>query len=412
MAITKLSDAANRHKPLLFTLLIFLMGYGGVSYFTLPAQEDPQFLVREAVVTTDHPGLAARRVELLITKPLERALNGIPEVKEIHSTSTHGKSVIHVKIEDKYFNLGQLWDAVRKRVREVTPSLPPGTQPPRVDDEFGDVAIVTAAITSEADDPAQLGRLAEHLQDDIYGIEGTKRVELHGYVPDVVEVELDPRRVEELGLTPEYIASALRRRNVLRSAGRLDSHTTSFVLLPTEDLQSTEDVANSLIVTPDGSTTLRLSDIGRVTRTAPDPTPAAAFFNGAPAIVVAASMQSGQRALDYGARVRAYLEGPARDMLPAGYSVDIVTYQPEAVARAVFGVSESVLQTLAIVLAVVIVFLGLRTGLIVGAIVPAVMLATLGVMGLYNLPLERMSLATLVISLGLLVDNGIVVAED
>jgi multidrug efflux pump subunit AcrB len=142
-----------------------------------------------------------------------------------------------------------------------------------------------------------------------------------------------------------------------------------------------------------------------------DPPDRTAFVNGKPAIVLAITMTPESNVLDFAPRVRSELETIETE-LPAGFTIEILTYQADQVASAVYGVSINVLQTLAIVLVVVIVFLGLRTGLIVGSIVPGVMLATIAVMGFLDLPIERMSLATLVIALGLLVDNGIVIAED
>ncbi|MEO1175447.1 MAG: efflux RND transporter permease subunit, partial [Myxococcota bacterium] len=155
----------------------------------------------------------------------------------------------------------------------------------------------------------------------------------------------------------------------------------------------------------------RLQDVAAVRRGYEDPPRRSAFYNGDPAIVFSVSMLPGLRALDYCAELAKLLD-ESRSVLPVGYTIDIITDQADAVARAVYGVSINVVQTLVIVLAVVVLFLGIRTGLIVGSLVPAVMLVSLTVMGMLGIALQRMSLATLVIALGLLVDNAIVIAED
>jgi len=154
-----------------------------------------------------------------------------------------------------------------------------------------------------------------------------------------------------------------------------------------------------------------LGELAEIRRTYTDPPSRLAYYNGEPAVILAVSMADGASVLDFGARVKERLDA-VQQTLPAGIELDLVTHQAEEVKRAIYGVSASVVQTLAVVLAVVILFLGLRTGLIVGSIVPAVMLVTIAVMAFLDLSLQRMSLATLVIALGLLVDNAIVLAED
>ncbi|UYG07383.1 efflux RND transporter permease subunit [Halomonas sp. M4R1S46] len=405
-----LSQIAYRRRPVFYLATLLAMLFGLYSYFTLPAREDPAITVREAVVTTAFPGLPAAQVEENITKPLEESIRAVGEVEEIRSTSMRGRSILHVEIQDRYFDLEQIWDEVRQKVEAARPALPAGTRDPVFNDDFGDVAVVTAALTAEDFPQAEQQEIAEHVRAALYGVPGTKKVELLGLQGQRVFIDIAEARLAELGLTPGDLAAQIQRRNIFPPGGVLEAGDQRLALEVSGEFTSLEALGDTELRLPDGGT-LRLRDLGEIRRGYQDPVDKPAYFNGEPAIVFAVSMLEGRSVLDYGRAVRTRLD-ELRATLPAGYRLDIMTFQPEQVANAVYGVTQSVLQTLAIVLGVVILFLGVRTGLIVGSIIPTVMLATLAVMGLMDITLQRASLATLVIALGLLVDNAIVVAED
>jgi multidrug efflux pump subunit AcrB len=406
-----LTQLARRHQPLALMLILVLMLFGAVSYVQLPAREDPKITIREAVVTTSYPGLSVDRVERLITKTIEEKVREVEQVDEIRSTSMPGKSIVHVVIDDSYFDLDQIWDEVRDKVEAARAELPEGTEPPQVNDDFGDVAVLTAALRSEDWGMREMYDMAKHVRDQLYGVPGTKRVEILGAQEERIWIETSNARLAELGLGPDQLTGILRSQNVIRPGGELDTGGRAFLIEPSGNFESPEDIEETLIRLPGSDDVIPLRDVAEVERGTVDPPVRTAYYNGEPAIVFAVSMLDGRSVLDYAERARAEIDR-LQQSLPVGYQLDVVTDQSEQVSRAVYGVSFNVLQTLGIVLAVVVVFLGLRTGLIVGAIVPTVMLATVAVMGFFEITLERMSLATLVIALGLLVDNGIVVAED
>jgi len=406
-----LSELGFRFRPVVGMLLVVLMAFGALSYFNLPAREDPEVTIREAVVTTRYPGLAPERMERLVTKTLEEAIRQVPEVEEIRSTSLAGRSIVHVQVDDRYFELDQIWDEVRDKIADATPDLPDGASDPVLNDDFGDVAVVTAALTSRDFSMSEMFDMAKHVRDRLYAVPGTKRVDILGARSERIHIETSNARLADLGIDPESLVAILADQNVIEPGGEVDAGPRSFLIEPTGNFESVEAIRETLIRLPGSGDIIQLRDVARVTRGYQDPPDQLAYYNGEPAIVFAVAMLSGNSVLDYGERVRTAL-GDIEDSLPVGYALDVVTYQAEQVANAVYGVTTNVLQTLAIVLAVVVLFLGVRTGLIVGAIVPAVMLVTLAVMGFFEMTLERMSLATLVIALGLLVDNGIVVAED
>jgi multidrug efflux pump subunit AcrB len=405
-----LTEAAFRARPVVLLTVAVGMLYGAVSYFSLPAREDPEITIREAIVTTMHPGLPAPRVERLITAPLEEAALSVSGIDEIRSVSSDGRSIVYAKAYDHLDELDQIWDELEEAVSSAAGQLPAGTSTPQVNDNFGDVAVITLALTGEGYDLAELHDFAEHSRERLNAVPGTRKIDILGSVEERIHIQLRQARLTELGIAPERVWEAIRQSNSILPGGTIDAGDRSFSLTTTGSFDSLADVREVLVRVPSDGSLIALEEIAEVRREFADPPPRSAFFNGREAIVLAIVMQPSESVLNYSKRVRPVIES-LQETLPVGLNLDIVTWQADQVEKAVYGVSANVVQTLLIVMAVVMLFLGLRTGLIVGSIVPTVMLITLAVMGVFEMNLERMSLATLVIALGLLVDNGVVIAE-
>jgi multidrug efflux pump subunit AcrB len=406
-----LTETAFKHQKSVLMIVAILLINGIIAYFTLPAREDPSITIREAVVSTAYPGMSPERVELLITKTLEEEIRKIPEVEKLRSTSSTGLSVIHVEIYDRYFNLDAIWQNVRNKVNQAQAALPEGTRASYVNDEFGDVSVLTLALTADGFDLGQMFDIAKHARDTLYGVAGTKKIELLGVQDERIYLETSNARLSQLGISPGALMQALQTQNIISSGGQIDTGLRSFIIEPTGNFNSLKQLGETYITIPGTEESIALSDIVTLKRDYVDPPDNPAYFNSEQAIVFAIAMLPEYNILEFAPRLKSAI-GQLQDSLPIGYELHIATYQAQQVEKTIRGVSVNVLQTLAIVLVVVILFLGIRTGLIVGTIVPFVMLVTLSIMQFSDMRLERMSLATLIIALGLLVDNGIVIAED
>ena len=408
MNLTKL--AFEYRRTLLMAVAILLIN-GVFAYFTLPTKEDPTITIREAIVTTAFPGMSPERIELLITKTLEEEIRKIPEVKKLRSTSSTGLSVIHVEIYDRYFNLNDIWQNLRNKVNQAQSNLPAGTYSSVVNDEVGDVSVITLALTSDGFEHGQMFDIAKHVRDNLYGVSGTKKIDLHGVQAERIFIEVSNAKLAQLGISPVSLISELQTQNIISSGGQVDTGKKSFIIEPSGNFDSLEDLGDTYIRLAGLEEYIALKDIVNISRGYVDPPDKPAYFNGNQSIMFAIAMLPEFNILEYAPRVMANVQA-IQTSLPIGYQLEVATYQAEQVQKTVSGVSVNVLQTLAIVLVIVILFLGIRTGLVVGTIVPFVMLATLSIMQFSDIDLERMSLATLIIALGLLVDNGIVIAED
>lgn len=405
-----ISVTALRAQPLMLFLVGILMLFGIYSYFTLPAREDPKLIIRQALVTTAYPGLPADRVELLITKPLEERIMALPHIRDITSTSMNGVSIIKPRFDFDTPDLEMAFENLAETVAETMPALPEGTLTPIVNDDFGDIATMTLALHGPEYSNAELAEYTEHVRDQLILVDGTKNVELLGVRPERIFVEFENALLSQAGISPDAIAVALNSENTIRPGGAVELADGAITVRPGGDFQTIDDVRGALVRSPAG-TLVRVEDIATVSRGYEDPAQRLAYYNKDETVILAVIMEEGLSVLNYSAVARKEVERIATT-LPAGLSLDIVTYEATKVEAAVYGVTFNMLQTLAVVLGIVILFLGVRTGLIVGAIIPAVILATFAIMGAFEIALQRMSLATIIISLGLLVDNGIVIAED
>lgn len=405
-----LSIAALSAQPLLVFVVLSAMVFGIYSYFTLPAREDPGILIREAIIQTANPGLGAKEIEQLVTKPLEEALLSIAELDEITSESRNGISVIHTIVADQYTNLDIIFEEVAETVTETLPALPSGTLTPRVIDDFGDVSVITLAVQGTDYSPSELTEMAEHIRTQLIDVPGTKKIDLLGVRERRIFIEFQDGVLSRLGLPMEVVISAIQRENGVLKGGTADLGETGVMVFPVKANGGAKGISDTLLSLPDGQV-VRVGDIATVADAYEDPPGRKAYYQGEEAIVLAIAMLSEESVINFSRRMNERID-QVISTLPTGIDVSRITVQSEQVQNAVYGVSVNILQTLIIVLAVVIIFLGLRSGLIIGAIIPAVILATLAIMGVLGMQLERMSLATLVIAVGILVDNGIVIAED
>lgn len=389
-------------------LLAALLGV--VIFLNYPSREDPSITIRQASVTTSLPGLSPTRVEDLITRPIEEKIREIPEVKHIHSDSKTGVSLITVDIKDSVDDLEPVWQDLRDKMEDVARVLPSGTHDPIVNDQVGLTAIATIALWADGFSLPEMHQAAKRVRDDLYALPGVRKIDLYGVQDERIYLEFSRRDLTQLDLDPAAVEKVLREQNIVLPGGEIDADGRSILLEPSGNFESVADIADVLLPLPDGGV-VRLGDVASLRRGLQDPPDSPVYFNGRPAIVLGVSILEGVNSVQFGRELRAAVKAIEQD-LPWGLVLDFATFQPDLVDRAVGGAVNNLYQTLAIVLLVTMLFLGLRTGLIVGAFVPFTMLVGIVVMRLLDVELQRVSIAALIIALGMLVDNGIVVAED
>lgn len=399
------------HKRITLSALVVLLFAGVNAYLTLPQAEDPGFIIRTAVVQTIFPGANPERVANLVTDPLEVRLQEMPEVKNIRSQSKTGVSVVWVDIRDEYSDMRPIWDKLRRKVDDARSTLPSNVIGPEVNDEFGDVFGTIIALTGEGYNYEELRGIAKSVRDQLLRLPDTGKVELLGIQAERVYFEFSNARLAELGLTVMQLAQALQARNIIIPGGSVVTDGERLQLEPSGNYETVDELRKTVISVPGRQDLLYLEDIGEIVRSFEDPPQSMIRSSGKPALLIAISLKETGNVISLGDDVTA-LVAQLNEQYPIGVDFEIVRFQASDVARKVDDFANNVLQAIGIVLAVMLLMLGLRTGLVVASLIPSAMLVTMFLMTFLDLTLNQMTLASLIIALGMLVDNAIVMSES
>ncbi|MCP4198744.1 MAG: efflux RND transporter permease subunit, partial [Proteobacteria bacterium] len=400
----------NKVVTLVFTALLVVGGI--ICYALLGRLEDPEFTIKDAVVTTHYPGATPMEVAEEVTDKIETAIQDMPQLDELESSSSQGLSVITVTIKDQYDNktLPQVWDELRRKVGDVQSELPPGTIPSIVNDSFGDVFGILLAITGDGYSWREMYEYVKFLRKELLLVEGVSKIELWGVQEEAIFVEISRSKLANLAVGLDTIYSTLRFQNLVHPAGSVRVGPRYIRIDPTGEFQTEDDIANLQIRDPESGSVVYLKDVATVTKGYVDPPGRILRHNGKDAISVGISVVPGGNVVDMGKAVQKRLE-ELGDRRPVGMEIDVINYQPKDVTTAVNGFVVSFGQAVAIVVVVLLLFMGLRSGLLIGFILLLTVEATMILLYLWGVNLERISLGALVISLGMLVDNAIVVTD-
>jgi multidrug efflux pump subunit AcrB len=390
--------AAIRNNRVTFVTLLVLVAAGIIAYSRMPQDEDPGFIIRVAQVTTYFPGASPERVEQLVTDKLEKAIQEIPELDFLTSQSKSGVSVIFVNIKESYTEMRPIWDDLRRKVDRAKGDLPENVNGPFVNDDFGDVFGIVIALTGDGYTYAELKEIADDVRSELLFLEDVAKVDIHGIQDERIHVEYNNARLAELGLSPTQLSEILESRNIVIPGGEIYTADEQIVLEPTGNFDSLEDMRKTVIKLPGRKDVLYLGDLAYIKRDYLDPPTSKVRYAGRPALAIAINMREGGNIIRLGNQAKTQVDRFRRSY-PAGIGFDIVAFQPVHVQKKVTEFLGSL-------------FLGLRTGLVVASLIPMAMITAIYVMSLFHIGIDQMSLASLMISLGLLVDNAIVMSES
>ena len=404
---------AIRRSALVYVVVGLLVVLGIDSVFRLGWLEDPEFSIKTATIVTAWPGAGPEEVEQQITEHIERAVQNVAELDFVRSVSRAGMSVVFVEIDDRYRSddLPQIWDEVRRHVNDVRALLPDGSAPPQVNDDYGHVYGILLAVSG--DDGIPYKTLSEHVEDlqrDLLGVEGVARAEVWGARQETVEITVSRPRLAALGVSIDDVLRAVSTRNSVTPAGAVESGRARFRLAPSGVFDTLDTIGGTVVARRDGGALIHLRDVADIRRAFQDPPSRMMRFNGRDAMAIGLSPVPGANVVRVGDAVKTRLAA-LDSFRPAGIEVGVVSYQPDIVEDAVNTFILSLGLAVTIVLAVVWAFMGARGGAIVGVGLVLTILATLVVMRIVGIDLQRMSVGAMIVALGILVDNAIVVTD-
>ena len=428
----QLAKIAIEKKAVTYFTVILILVAGVASYFQLGQLEDPNFTVKTALVMTQYPGASPKEVELEVTDRIETAVQKLPQLRFLTSYSHAGLSIVKVEIKQEYWadRLPQVWDEMRSKIRDIRATLPPGTSTPQVFDDFSFVYGFVLAITGEGFSYAQLEDYVKAIRKELNLVPGVSRVELWGVQPKVVYLDASEQKLTELGISQEAFLATLTTQNIVVNAGALEIGDRRLRIAPTGQFQRPEDIGELRIRTSlldklgdipsdladarnpvqRGSEFITLKDIADVRLGYLEPPLTLMRFDGRPAIGIAIANVIGGNIVDTGRNLDRKLQEIIAD-LPVGIELHKVAWQSDLVTTAINDFMINLLEAIVIVLIVLTLAMGWRMGVIIGGALILTILATFIVMAAMGIDLQRVSLGALVISLGMMVDNAIVVAD-
>jgi len=409
MNFTKFSIEKNR---VVLSLLVVAIIMGFVIYQSLSRDSMPPYTVRVASIVTSFPGASPERVELLVTDKIEKVAQELPELKLVKSTSRTGLSVVSVELSMEVGpkDLQQVWDRLRRKLGAIS-DLPAEARWQLKDDGVGEVFGIAIGLTSDGFSYAEMKTYADELRNSLIKLNDAAKVEVNGIQEERIFIEFDHVKLKSYGLTAVGLKNIINNTNILNSGGEITVEDERIILEPTGNFNSLGDIEGMLVPVGQGGQILKLGDITTIRRGYTYPSKQIVKINGEKAISLHVSLKKGANIIKLGQEIDATLLD-WKQKLPIGLEAFRISSLDYYIDNKISDFVSNLLQSVAIVLAVMFIFLGMRTGFVVASLIPIVTITTLMAMGLINMGLNQITLAALIMALGMMVDNGIVVAES
>ncbi|MEN9985427.1 MAG: hypothetical protein RI925_929 [Pseudomonadota bacterium] len=405
-----LSEWAIRHASLVRYLMVILLIGGVWSYGKLGQKEDPEFTFKAMLVRVVWPGASTDDMQLQVTDRVEKKLMEHPDLDFVKSYTKPGESVLIVNLKESLppKDVPNAWYQVRKKLGDIRQQLPADIKGPFFNDEFGDTFGNIYAFTGDGLGYEDLRRYVEYVKREALRLPDVAKADIIGEQEEKIYLTLDTARLAGLGMDVQQLWKALAEQNAVTPAGAIDTATDHVPVRVSGALSSVESV-RALLLSANGRS-FRLGDVASVSRGYATPPSFAMRFNGKPALGLAISMKKGGDVIKLGETLNALMAQVSTE-LPVGVNIDPVSDQPRVVKSSVNEFMQSLLEAVVIVLSVSFVSLGWRTGIVVALSIPLVLAITFLAMYFFNMELQRISLGSLIIALGLLVDDAIIAVE-
>ncbi|WP_075187798.1 efflux RND transporter permease subunit [Teredinibacter haidensis] len=408
----KLTEYTITRPTISWMVVVLLIGGGILSFLDLGRLEDPAFTIKQAVIVTRYPGASALEVEEEVTLPIENAIQQLPYVDDIVSVSTAGLSQVEVEMKSYYRkdDLAQIWDEMRRKIRDMEAQLPPGVSAPIINDDFSDVYGSFYAVTGEGFSYEEIADYTDYLRRELVLVEGVGKVIVSGRLNEQVFIEVDKAKLSASGFSLSTIQQLLQSRSIVADAGHLQIGSEYLRIEPKALGNGVESSLAGLLLGSAEGKLVYLGDVANISKGYQDPASHIYRFNGHQALALGVSFASGVNVVEVGKLLDERLL-QLESRRPLGMDVTAIYNQPAQVETSVSSFVEGLVQAVVIVIVVLMFTMGWRPGVIMSAILLLSISGTFIVMRMFDIDLHRISLGALIIALGMLVDNAIVVVE-
>ncbi|NVN92396.1 MAG: efflux RND transporter permease subunit [Desulfuromonadales bacterium] len=396
---------------LILTAMVVMIGIH--AFLKMQRTEDPTITIRTGLVAALYPGATSEQVEKQVTKTLEKHIFKFPEVRKekTYSTSRPGVAIINVELEDHVKNSDQFWAKLRHELNVVkSTELPAGVMGPVVDSDFGDTVAMLVAIRGKQYGYRELRDFADKIHDEMRTVREVGKLVTYGNQNEEVWITSSLERMAQYVANPGQIANALRQRNAIQSGGNFDADHSKVPMRTTGIFNTENEIRNVLVdVSRDGHPAY-IKDFASVERRYQDPT-FLVRYDGDPCLLLSVEMQKGKNIVELGEQLDTVFQR-LKVLLPPDVQLDLVANQPGVVKERITKLSHEFLLAIISVVIVTIVLLPLRVALIAALAIPVTLCGTLGVMNAMGIALHQVSIAGLIMVLGIVVDDAIVIADN
>ena len=399
-------------KAVTILLLVLILAGGLFSYIKMGKLEDAPFTIKQALVLTPYPGASPSEVQSPVTDVLEESIQSLGELYYLKTENRTGlsKITVYVKKEIRADEMQQLWDKLRRKVNDVQSKLPAGAGPSVVNDDFGDVLGVFYGLTGKSHTYRELEDEAKIIKNELLKIKDVAKIEIYGIQTPTIDVSVSPSVMAQSGITTSDIARAFEAQNKVVDAGGIDAGQNRLRIESTGNFYSLDDIRNLTIVSRSGEH-FRLADIAQIEESYQTPASNLMRIDGNPAIGIAISTVPTGNVVDMAEAVKKRIDELSQSM-PEGYELTSIYDQGYESAVANQGFVLNLIISVLTVIAILLFFIGFKNGTLIGSGLIFSIFATLIVMMACGIALQRMSLAAIIIAMGMLVDNAIVVSDS
>ena len=401
-----------RNFRITFLIVGCLFVFGIYALARIPKQEFPEYTIRQGVVVGVYPGATAEEVEEQLAKPLEQFLMTYKEVKRAKTTSTsqNGMCYVMVELNDDVNDKDEVWSKVKHGLAAFKMQLPAGVAAVVTNDDFGDTSALLITLESDTRSYRELKGYMDDLSDRLRRIESVSNLRPYGVQQEQISVYADPERLAAYGIGEKTLSAALAAQGLTPLGGSVSNAETETPIHIAPSLAGEREVAEQIVWSDPEGHVLRVKDVARVVREYDDPD-SYIRNNGHRCVLLSLEMQAGNNIVEYGREVDEVLHAFIEEELPADVSVQRIADQAKVVGDSVHSFLRDLFVAMAIIIVVMMLLFPLRSAIVAAITIPLSTFISVGIMYLFGIPLNTVTLAALVVVLGMIVDNSIVVID-
>ncbi len=401
-----------KYANVVVLMVCVLVIFGVYALQTMNKNEFPNFTIREGVVVAVYPGATSLEMEQQVLKPLENYVFSFKEVNKVKTTAnaTDGMVMIFVELDDKITDTDPFWNTFSRELSNVKTQLPPGVLAVEVISNFGDTSAILLTMESEDKTYRELGDYMDALQDRLRTVESVGTMTVYGKQNEQISILINPDKLSHYGINEKTLAATLFAKGFETTGGQVRSDTYTSPIYVANPLNSVADIANQIVFSTPGGEIVRLKDIAEVKREYPEPT---SFItnNDRKCILLSIEMKKGNNIVEMGRQVSKQFDAFKAE-IPEDVTLFEITNQPEVVNSSVKDFLRELIIAVLAVIIVIVLLLPLRVALIAAATIPITIFISLGLFYVFGIELNTVTFACLIVSLGMIVDNSVVIIDD